>query len=85
MTAGMSPAGDLMTAAVQIATMGLWRFVGLIYIQYFYSVVHRNDGDRLPSAAAVEDAGGAPYVALDGTKLAGRTTQRRTSRPTVKS
>ena len=43
LTAGMGPAGGAMTAAVQVATMGLWRLVAIVYVQYFYHVVARND------------------------------------------
>lgn len=42
LTAGMGPADSLATAAVQVATMGLWRLVGLLYVQHFYSVVAKH-------------------------------------------
>lgn len=42
-TAGMAPASTLATALVQAATMGLWRLIGLVYIQMFYGIVAKND------------------------------------------
>ena len=57
LTSGMAPPASLWEAVVQVATMGLWRAVGLCYVLYFYFVVKR--------AAAARGAGGeaAPVVA----------------------
>ena len=41
-TAGMGPSGSLAAAAVQSLTMGLWRAVGLLYVQGFYQTVIKN-------------------------------------------
>jgi len=42
-TAGMGPAGSVLTACSQVLTMGLWRLVGLLYVQSFYGVVKKHD------------------------------------------
>ena len=42
LTAGMGPAGSWGAAAVQVATMGLWRAVALFYVQDFYGTVMKN-------------------------------------------
>ena len=44
LTAGMGPAGSLGAACAQACTMGLWRVVGLAYVQGFYRTVARNTG-----------------------------------------
>jgi len=59
LTPGMGPAGSLLAALVQAATMGLWRLVGLAYVQWWYrGVIERHDEDlgnggraALPAAA----------------------------------
>ena len=94
-TAGMGPAGSVAAAALQVATMGLWRLVALIIVQSWYRVVRVHDrrgvgwavsaaGPVLaaPAAAAASDdsgGGGGPYTALDG-KAAARPVARRSSR-----
>lgn len=42
-TCGMGPAGSLASAMTQVLTMGLWRLVGLLYVQDFYRVVKKHD------------------------------------------
>ena len=44
-TAGMGPAGSLGAALLQAGTMGLWRAVGLCYVQGFYGTVLKHAGD----------------------------------------
>lgn len=42
-TAGMGPAGSVASAVAQVATMGLWRLVGLFYVSHFYRVIGAHD------------------------------------------
>ena len=57
LTPGMGPAGSLGTALVQAATMGLWRIVGLAYVQPWYrGVIDKHDDD--PAAPAAQQGGG---------------------------
>ena len=56
LTAGMAPAGDAGTALLQVATLGLWRLVGLIYTQFFYATILRSD--RPVTAQPAEPSGG---------------------------
>jgi 3-dehydrosphinganine reductase len=44
-TAGMGPAGSLGAALLQACTMGIWRAVGLFYVQGFYSTVMKHSAE----------------------------------------
>lgn len=59
LTAGMAPAGSLISALIQIFTMGLWRLVALLYLQYFYWVIGRNDKQPAGYAGAAASGGAA--------------------------
>jgi 3-dehydrosphinganine reductase len=57
LTPGMGPAGSLAAALVQAATMGLWRLVGLAYVQHWYGgVIAKHDADPAAAAAAAAAA-----------------------------
>jgi len=60
LTAGMGPAGSLGGALVQVLTMGLWRAVGLLYVQSFYATVA---AEARKAAAAARAAPTAPAPA----------------------
>lgn len=58
LTSGMGPAGTLLDAAIQVLTLGLWRFIALFYVQYWYrGVIAKHDvapgPSTIPVAAAI--------------------------------
>lgn len=66
LTVGMGPAGSFFDAFVQVFTLGLWRFIGLFYVQYFFSVISKHDQPSAAGAAAA--AAGAGSASATGAK-----------------
>jgi 3-dehydrosphinganine reductase len=69
--AGMAPAPDVVTAGVQVATMGLWRAIGLAYSLYFYHLIGKHDGAAVnagtkPATAAAATPAAQPLTASSG-------------------
>lgn len=64
LNAGMGPSGTLGNALIQVFSMGLWRLIGLAYLQYFYWVVKRNDGAG--GASSSEGAGARGRTSATG-------------------
>lgn len=67
LTSGMGPAGTLLDATIQVLTLGLWRFIALFYVQYWYrGVIAKHDVAPGPStavpASAAAGAGAAKHV-----------------------
>jgi 3-dehydrosphinganine reductase len=57
LTAGMGPAGSLFTAAVQVFTMGLWRFVSVCLVTYWHiAIIARNDKGAWSTSASTPPA-----------------------------
>lgn len=70
LTSGMGPCGTLFDAFVQVLTLGLWRFIALFYVQWWYrGVVAKHDhvrpdgtstgGDVVPAASSSSTAASA--------------------------
>jgi len=65
LTAGMGPAGSLGGALVQVLTMGLWRAVGLLYVQSFYATV-ASEARKAAAAARAAPTTPAPAPTAAG-------------------
>lgn len=61
LTAGFSPCGSFLTGLVQVLTIGLWRAIALVYLQFFYWTIQRH----------VSKAEGASRGAADGVAATG--------------
>jgi hypothetical protein len=42
LTSGMGRVGTLWEAFLSVFTLGLWKFVGLFYVRYFYYVIQQH-------------------------------------------